>query len=162
MPLLINGKTSVDAWVALDADDYSADAKAAIDHSLQQKNATIYPLAVYLTYREQLSADPANTGVLVTGDDNLSSLSDLLSEVSLIAIDFPVVRDGRGFSIARNVTRRGFSGEVRAVGDVSYDRLDNMQRSGFNAFQIAEDRYTDDAHQAFTEMTVNYQPTHLR
>ena len=47
MPLLINGKTSVDAWVALDADAYRAAAKAAIDHSLQQKNATIYPLAEY-------------------------------------------------------------------------------------------------------------------
>ena len=85
-----------------------------------------------------------------------------MSEVSLIAIDFGVLRDGRGFSIARNVKRRGFKGEVRAVGDVSYDRLDNMQRSGFNAYQIADENYSAETINAFTEISVNYQSTHLR
>ena len=162
MPLLINGKTSVDSWVTLNAEQFAADASALISESRAKGSAVIYPIADYLANRDVLNSDPKNTGVLVTGDDDLSQLTEIFAEVSLIAIDFPVLRDGRGFSIARNVTRRGFKGEVRAVGDVSYDRQDSMHRSGFNAYQMADDKFSADTHKAFTEMTVNYQPTHLR
>lgn len=162
MPLLINGKTSVDLWQTLDAEAFAADASSVISVARKNGNAVIYPIADYLANRDVLNSDPKNTGVLVTGDDDLTQLAEIFAEVSLIAIDFPVLRDGRGFSIARNVTRRGFTGEVRAVGDVSYDRLDSMHRSGFNAYQMDDDKFTKDTHKAFTEMTVNYQPTHLR
>jgi len=162
MPLLINGIESVDLWVALDIEAFSNDAQAAINAAHASGQAVIYPIAVYVENRQLLNSNPQQVGLFVTGDDDWSELVDLFDEVSLIAIEFPVLRDGRGFSIARDVSRRGFKGEIRAVGDVAYDRLDSMLRSGFNAFQVSDDRYTDDTHKAFTEMTVNYQPTHLR
>ena len=162
MPLLINGVTSEDSWVFLTAQELETDAQTLIAKLNSESKAVVYPIAFYLENQSLLTADAANKGLLVTGDDDLSQLVDILDQVSLVAIDFPVLRDGRGFSIARNITRRGFTGQVRAIGDVSYDRLDNMQRSGFNAYQISEQNYTEDAVKAFTEISVNYQPTHLR
>ncbi|EPJ44900.1 MAG: hypothetical protein OFPII_31790 [Osedax symbiont Rs1] len=162
MPLLIDGKASTDHWVFLNSERLAADVERTLTLAQQSADAVVYPLAVYFAHRERLNLDPEKTGILVKGDDDLSELASVLQEVSLIAIDFPVLRDGRGFSIARNVTRRGFKGQVRAVGDVSYDRLDHMHRSGFNAYQIADELYTEQICNAFSEITVNYQPTHLR
>ncbi|MCJ8300213.1 MAG: DUF934 domain-containing protein [Pseudomonadales bacterium] len=161
MPLLINGCESVDPWVSLNADSYQQDARSELLR-LKLTKAAIYPIAIYLEHSAELQANSQKIGLLVTGDDDLSQIASLLQNVSLIAIDFPVLRDGRGFSIARNITRRGFSGEVRAVGDVSYDRLDNMHRSGFNAYQLDDQSYGPHTLKAFSEISVNYQPTHPR
>jgi uncharacterized protein (DUF934 family) len=159
MPLLINGVICEDQWSFIEVPE---DSQALVTKLNQENQRSVYPIAFYLANRDTIKVDAANIGILVTGDDELSELNDILQDVSLIAIDFPVLRDGRGFSIARNVTRRGFTGEVRAIGDVSYDRLDNMQRSGFNAYQVSDENYTSDAIKAFTEISVNYQPTHQR
>lgn len=162
MPLLINGQPSKDSWVFVSGQQIAEQGEALITASAREDQPTVYPLAYYLAHRALFTAQAAGLGLLVTGDDDLTALDNVLSEVSLIAIDFAVLRDGRGFSIARNIKRRGFKGEVRAVGDVSYDRLDNMQRSGFNAYQIADENYSADTINAFTEISVNYQSTHLR
>ncbi len=162
MPLLINGVVEQDRWTFINAQDFAENPESQLQQLDQQSKATIFPLACYLEYQTKIHLDQCCVGLLITGDDDVSAIAELFNKVALIAIEFPVLRDGRGFSIARNVTRRGFTGEVRAVGDVSYDRLDNMQRSGFNAYQIADELYTTDTVKAFSEITVNYQPTHLR
>jgi len=162
MPLLINGKLCDDSWVSLNAEDYAADAQAAVKKARSTNQPVIYPIAVYLENRELLNDNAAITGLFITGDDDWSKVKEMFDEVSLIAIEFPILRDGRGFSIARNIARRGYKGEIRAVGDVAHDRLDSMLRSGFNALMVSEDRFSDDTFKALSEMTVNYQPTHLR
>lgn len=165
MPLLINGVQSVDHWTLLETQKFSSneeDVQLELQKLQQQESSIIYPLATYMANRELLNSASQTTGLLVTGDDDISDLTTVLNEVSLVAIDFPVLRDGRGFSIARTIARHGFKGEIRAVGDVGFDRLDNMQRSGFNAYQVAQDNFSDDLSRAFTEIGVNYQATHTR
>jgi len=161
MPLLINGSESVDPWVSLDIEAYQQDPRTELLRLKLTKTA-IYPIAIYLEHSDELQASGQKIGLLVTGDDDLSQIASLLKSVALIAIDFPVLRDGRGFSIARNITRRGYTGEVRAVGDVSYDRLDNMHRSGFNAYQLPDQNFGPQTLKAFSEISVNYQSTHPR
>lgn len=59
----------------------------------------------------------------------------------LITIDFPAFNDGRGLSLAVLLrTRFGFTGELRAVGDVHPDLLHYLQRCGFDTFDLPEHR----------------------
>ena len=162
MPLLINGVSQEDKWAFVNTEDFAENSQSYLERLNQQGAPVVFPIASFLEHQAKISLDANCVGLLVTGDDDLSAIDELLAHVSLIAIEFPVLRDGRGFSIARNVTRRGFAGEVRAVGDVGYDRLDYMQRSGFNAYQIPDAQYNADTIKAFSEISVNYQPTHLR
>jgi uncharacterized protein (DUF934 family) len=58
----------------------------------------------------------------------------------VIAIDFPIFHDGRGLSLAVLLrTRAGFTGELRAVGDVHPELLHYLARCGFDSFVLPED-----------------------
>jgi len=67
-------------------------------------------------------------------------------EVSLAGVDridlhFPKFTDGRAFSQAFLLRRRfGFTGEIRATGDVLADQLQQMARSGFSSAVLRADQ----------------------
>ena len=64
-----------------------------------------------------------------------------LSGVQTILLNFPSFSDGRAFSQAFLLRRRlGFQGDVRAVGDVLIDQLQQMQRSGFTQAVLRADQ----------------------
>ena len=55
-----------------------------------------------------------------------------LTGVRVVELQFPKFSDGRAFSQAFLLRRRlGYTGEIRATGDVLIDQLLQMQRSGF-------------------------------
>ncbi|MGH6959257.1 MAG: DUF934 domain-containing protein, partial [Dongiaceae bacterium] len=54
--------------------------------------------------------------------------------------------------------RYGYSGELRAVGNVLRDQLQFMHRCGFDAFEIAADDGLEQWHKALAEIAVWYQP----
>jgi uncharacterized protein (DUF934 family) len=106
-----------------------------------------------------LADAPANGfGLLVDGDCDVKVLEKLLPRLNLIAVQFPKVVDGRGYSLAYLLrTRLHFQGELRAVGDFTRDQLFYLQRTGFNAMTL---RAGEDAHAAlaaFNTFTVRYQ-----
>ena len=56
-----------------------------------------------------------------------------LSGITRIDLQFPAFTDGRAYSQAFLLRRRlGFTGELRATGDVLIDQLVQMQRTGFD------------------------------
>ena len=56
-----------------------------------------------------------------------------LQHLALIAISFPKFTDGRAYSQARLIRGRlGFTGQLRATGDVLFDQLQLMTRCGFD------------------------------
>lgn len=60
---------------------------------------------------------------------------------SIIAVDFPIFRDGRGFSQAAILRERlGWQGELRAIGDVLVDQLLQMAKVGFDSFLLRSDQ----------------------
>ena len=67
-------------------------------------------------------------------------------EVSLAGVDridlhFPKFTDGRAFSQAFLLRRRlGFTGEIRATGDMLADQLQQMARSGFSSAVLRADQ----------------------
>ena len=64
-----------------------------------------------------------------------------LSDWPLIAIDFPIYRDGRGFSTAAILRKRfAWEKEIRAIGDVLVDQLTQMARVGFDSFDLRADQ----------------------
>ena len=60
--------------------------------------------------------------------------------VSCIRLDFPKFTDGRAYSQAFVLRRRGFSGDLRATGDVLVDQLLPLQRSGFTSAVLRADQ----------------------
>ncbi|OWW20212.1 DUF934 domain-containing protein [Noviherbaspirillum denitrificans] len=96
--------------------------------------------------------------VWISPDDDFESCLPALSKMQLIAIDFPTFRDGRGYSIATLLrSRYGWTGELRAIGDVLRDQLNFMRRCGFDAFAVRADKDIHDALKSFSHYTVRYQ-----
>ena len=64
-----------------------------------------------------------------------------LAGITRIDLHFPKFTDGRAYSQAFLLRRRlGFTGEIRATGDVLVDQLAQMQRSGFDAAVLRADQ----------------------
>jgi uncharacterized protein (DUF934 family) len=64
-----------------------------------------------------------------------------LAGVDRIDLQFPKFTDGRAFSQAFLLRRRlGFTGEIRATGDVLADQLQQMARSGFTSAVLRADQ----------------------
>ena len=63
-----------------------------------------------------------------------------LDKVQRIDLHFPKFTDGRAFSQAFILRRRGFTGDIRAHGDVLIDQLVQIQRSGFSSVVLRDDQ----------------------
>jgi uncharacterized protein (DUF934 family) len=72
--------------------------------------------------------------VRIEAGDDVRLLIPHLDRVKLVEIDFPKFRDGRGFSSARILREAGYTGEIKATGDVLVDLLFFMRRCGFDSF----------------------------
>ena len=81
-----------------------------------------------------------------------------LEGVSRIEVHFPKFGDGRGYSIARLLReRRGYRGELRAVGHITRDLLFYMERCGFDAFELREGENPLEAIRSFEDFSHSYQ-----
>ena len=80
-------------------------------------------------------------GVWLAPADDPAALAADVAALPVIAVDFPKFTDGRGYSIGRLLRdRHGFTGELRAVGDILRDQLFALAECGFDAFVIRADR----------------------
>ena len=84
---------------------------------------------------------PASTLALANDTDAQAVAFDGIAQ---IVLNFPKFSDGRAFSQAYVLRRRGFAGDIRAQGDVLIDQLLQMQRSGFSSAVLRADQ--DAAH----------------
>ncbi|MCB9548375.1 MAG: DUF934 domain-containing protein [Myxococcales bacterium] len=104
------------------------------------------------------AAGHAPLGVLYQPDEDPLADVDRLGELALIAFAFPAFSDGRPLSRARKLRQIvGFTGQIRAVGDVLRDQILYMWRCGFDAFEVRADKSLEDALAAFAEFSVDYQ-----
>ena len=66
--------------------------------------------------------------------------------------------DGRGYSYAQLLsTQYGYSGELRAIGDVLRDQLFYLKRCGFNSFALREDQKIEEAVNNLSDFNETYQ-----
>jgi uncharacterized protein (DUF934 family) len=119
------------AWIA---DDWPVvrDPAAVVSEG----EAALLPLDLYLT-----QSPSAARGVWLSPTDDPAALVPRLNAVPLIAIDFPVFNDGRGYSIAAVLrSRYHYLGDLRAIGDVLIDQLFFLRRVGFTSFLLRADQ----------------------
>jgi uncharacterized protein (DUF934 family) len=114
--------------------------------------------ALWTTEREALIARNVPIAVRLENTDDPASLVDDLARFSMIAINFPKFTDGRGYSIARLLRERyGYTGPLRAVGDVLRDQMFYMLRCGFDSFAMKHEGLIEGALTAYRDFTEAYQ-----
>jgi len=104
-------------------------------------------------------AGPAegDTSVLVLAND-ANALEANLDGITQVDLHFPNFTDGRAFSQAYLLRRRrGFSGDIRATGDVLIDQLVQMERTGFSSAVLRADVDAADAQRQFERFGGYYQ-----
>ncbi len=98
----------------------------------------IVPLNYWLEQREFL-LKRGDVSVWLGSDQPPAPLADDLAALEVIAIDFPLFMDGRGFSYGRTLREHfGYKGEVRAIGQFIRDQLYYLTRCGFDAFALGK------------------------
>lgn len=117
----------------------------------------IVPLTVWKAQREKLRGR-SELGIWLASSERPEELKGELGNFKLVAVDFPKFMDGRGYSIAYNLRARlGYTGELRAIGDVLRDQLFYMQRVGFDSFAVRADKNIHDALKGLTDFSETYQ-----
>lgn len=97
------------------------------------------------------------TAVRIEPGDDARELLPFLDRLALVEVNFPSFGDGRGYSAARILREAGYTGELRAVGDVLIDQLSHMRRCGFDAFAPDRPLNVEDARRAFATWENVYQ-----
>ncbi len=149
MGLLKEGRLVNDQWLKLtDKDD-----PVTADHP-------IISLESWNLHQESLGKLNTPLGIRLRSDQSPVQIADVVGRFELIAIEFPKVSDGRGFSYARLLRERyNFSGEIRAVGEIYRDQYQFLLRCGFDAFEVDDSADLSGWNEAANEVSVFYQPS---
>jgi uncharacterized protein (DUF934 family) len=104
-------------------------------------------------------ADPGDAplGLQLEADQPPSAIEMELSLLGLIAINFPVFMDGRGFSSARELRELGYQGEIRANGNFIRDQLHYLMRCGFNSFEFDDEQELESCLPSLADFSEAYQ-----
>jgi len=142
-------RVEADLWRVLDA----AESVAALP-----EGPVAVTLPAWIARREELFAGRDPVGVWLAPEDDPARLKPDIGLLDLIAVHFPRLADGRGYSTGALLRGRfGFRGELRAFGDIGRDHLLQLERCGFDAFALAPGRDPHAALAAFDEFSVRYQ-----
>lgn len=161
--LIRNRRVAADSWLLLRPS--AAGAAAGTDGGLPfvpAEGDVIVSLAQWQAQKDALSQRKGRTGVWLQSNEGPEAIAADLDRLPLVAVDFPSIGDGRGYTTARLLRERyGYKGEVRATGAVLKDTLLGMQRCGIDSFLLREGEDVDDALTAFDELPVAYQANAL-
>lgn len=154
--IIKNGQIVNDDWQVLRLAEGQAPAEVKVP-----AGKVLVPLAVWRAHSDELvqrKHHGNDLGVWLAPEDDPAVLLPHLQEFAVIGIDFPVFRDGRGYSSAFLLrSRYGYKGELRAIGDVLKDQMFYLARVGFDAFAVREDKSIDDALASLKDFSEVYQ-----
>jgi uncharacterized protein (DUF934 family) len=132
MPLLKNAGFVQDDWTHLGADD-----------PLPAAGDVVVPFGRLLKDWEQLLKHDGRLGAVLPNVERAEALTLFLPRLALIVLPFPAFTDGRAYSLARKLREIGYTGELRATGNVLPDQLQFMRQVGFESFDVA-DRFSSE------------------
>ncbi len=151
--IIRNGEVIGDIWQVLVPREGESAATVALP-----EGPLAVSLAVWNARREELLARASPVGVRLEGADDPAALAADLPRLALVAVHFPKVADGRGYSTGVLLRRRhGYRGELRAVGEVLRDQLFYLARSGFDSFQLRDGADPHAALPSLKSFSVAYQ-----
>ncbi|MDF2620058.1 MAG: hypothetical protein K0S00_2717 [Xanthobacteraceae bacterium] len=148
MPLIENGKPIEDKFV-----------RVSDDEALPEGAAVLIGIDRFLKEAEALKGRQAPVGVIWPNNRPIAEIAPYLGQLSLIALVFPIFRDGRAYSQARLLRERlGWRGPLRATGNVLRDQFLLMERSGFDQIDAVKEADAEAFDEAVHRYTVFYQP----
>lgn len=148
MSALIDTRQRIeDSWIRL-TDDQDFEDQSNIIVSLHRLKRDWHQLQLQeIAIAVELEPDAAAEDIIFA-----------LPNLEMIVLHFEVFADGRAFSQAKLLRDRyGFTGDIRARGDVIRDQLAFMHRCGFNQFEIGDDENSELALLVFNEISLGYQ-----
>jgi phosphoadenosine phosphosulfate reductase len=114
----------------------------------------------YALLSQWLAAPAQGGAILLQPEDDPRLLAPTLHLAALIAVDFPRIGDGRGYSQAVLLRERlGYSGPLRAVGAITADQVFALTRVGFSSLALRADQEAETAFAAMRTFSVAYQST---
>lgn len=134
--LIKNQTVTVDTWKTLElAEGQTAEAV------ILPAGDVIFPCAVWQARKAEIISRYKRIGLLLQPDEQVEDIAADLDYFIVIAVNFPKFVDGRGYSTASLLRQRyNYQGELRAVGDVLHDQLFFMQRVGFDAYALKDNK----------------------
>ena len=149
MPLVKGGKITDDVFV------HVADGAA-----LPDDGAILVPAARLLENPASVLDRKDKIGVIWPNNRDVDDLVPYLDRLAVVALVFPIFRDGRAYSQARLLRERfSFRGELRATGQVLRDQFVFMLRAGFDSFEVKKQSDAEAFAQTVKRYSVFYQPT---
>ena len=147
MPIIKNGVVIDDPWITV-----------ADDAPIPESHPVIVSLARWLAGREALRGRNGLVGVRLRSAELAEDIAADLEHLGLVAIEFPTIGDGRGYTTGRLLRERyGFTGELRAIGPLVRDLFPFLQRCGFDAIEARDEVEAAAWRQAVGAITVTYQ-----
>lgn len=148
MALFRNGTLVQDTWRFPASDEPLGEGAVAVSKER------------FLAERETILGRNGDVGVVLQSGESLDGLEQDLQRLRLIVLVIPRYTDGRNYSNAAMLRERhGYSGEIRATGDVLRDQIPLMARCGIDAFDVTN----ESTRRALAEgrvrgVAVHYQP----
>ena len=128
------------------------------DQGLDQGANVVVSLARLARDADTLFAAAGAVGVTLASEEQAERLAPYVDRLVMVALDFPVFKDGRSYSNARILREHyGFQGELRGIGDVLADQIRFMLRCGFDSAQLADRVAPEAAERALARYTAVYQ-----
>lgn len=134
--LIKNDRSVTDAWktLTLTARDTPHDVRLPV-------GPLLVPLSVWqarraeLIHREYEHGWPL--GIWLTAGQNAEAIADDIDDFTVIAIELDKFTGSDGHATARLLRERhGYQSELRAIGDVTHDKLTQLRKAGFDAFVV--------------------------
>ena len=112
---------------------------------------------VLVTVAELAERDDARAVLLESADDP-ALLRPYLNRLDLVVLRFPIFRDGRGFTQARELREYlRFSGEIRAEGHILPDQAAFLRRCGVDSVVLPKNGDPDLWEKQLRQFPVAYQ-----
>jgi uncharacterized protein (DUF934 family) len=147
MPLIKNGAFAADTWLYVEDDASLPDGAPAI----------VSP-ARFAGERNALLSRAAPLGLRLKSDESPVPFGEDIHRFALIAIEFPLFKDGRGFSYGRRLREQmNYQGDIRAIGHILPDQAQFLDRCGFTEFEVKENAKLSDWQRGLSEISVWYQ-----
>jgi uncharacterized protein (DUF934 family) len=109
------------------------------------------------------AADVSSSKLIIANDADPLAHAEAIAGAARVELQFPAFTDGRAYSQAYLIRRRlGFSGDLRATGEVLGDQLQQMERMGFSSAVLSEGVSMEDALRQLERFRGFYQGDVLR
>lgn len=141
MAPLINqhGLVLSDPWRCISTEEVGEACNPVAQH-------LVLPMPLWFVHGQRLVDRGYSVGVWLAPEDEPDDLAPTLKLLPVIAVQFSKFTDGRGYSQGRILRERmGYSGDLRAMGDILRDQIYLLYKCGFSSFALRADQSPEEA-----------------